>query len=113
MIYTLCLIFATMLASGQILFKSAANYINEHINEGILIAALSWQMLAAVTVYASATILWIYILTRIPLSVAYPFSLAGSAIVVIASSLIYSEPMTIKYIIGISMIFGGLILINY
>ena len=56
--------------------------------EGIILAMQVPWLYAALLVYAIATVTWLYILQRIPLSMAYPFSALSMIIVPLASTLI-------------------------
>ena len=105
---TLCLIFATGLAVGQILMKLAATRIHEDVSQNFVFALLSPPLLAALTLYAVVTALWLFILTKLPLSTAYPFSLLGSAIVPILAYLILRDPLTVKYFAGLFLVLTGL-----
>ena len=104
---------------GQILFKKTALSISLSMGsnnslglfEG-LIKALSvpWLYLA-LCVYALATVFWLYLLQRIPLSLAYPFSAFAMVIVPIAAVLIFGERLNWSYWVGVSLIVIGIIII--
>lgn len=113
--------FAFLMSSGQMLFKktaiSIANY-SENIGEaaGIIdsvIRALQipWFYLALV-VYGLATVLWLYILQRIPLSIAYPFSALAMLVVPIFSFLIFKEKLSYSYFMGSILIVSGIVIIS-
>lgn len=108
--YTLALIFALSLVLGQILFKIAANQKN-HEGEALSLLPLlfSWPMIAACTLYALTTILYVYLLQQIPLSRAYLFSIAGAAIVPFLAILIFKEDFSIKYVVGLALVLSGLV----
>ena len=75
--------FAFLMSTGQMLFKKTAISITNLSKEigdpvGIIESIfraiqIPWFYMALLT-YGLATILWLYILQRIPLSVAYPFT---------------------------------------
>jgi len=113
--------FAFLMSSGQMLFKktaiSIANY-SKNIGEaaGIIdsvIRALQipWFYLALV-VYGLATVLWLYILQRIPLSIAYPFSALAMLVVPIFSFLIFKEKLSYSYFMGSILIVSGIVIIS-
>ena len=111
--------FTCLMSLGQILFKKTALSISLSMGsnnslgliEG-LIKALSvpWLYLA-LCVYALATVFWLYLLQRIPLSLAYPFSAFAMVIVPIAAVLIFGERLTWSYWVGVSLIIVGIIII--
>src|SRR3954468_22501181 len=96
LVYIFCCIFGVALATGQLMFKFAAADIS---------AAAVWRaalfspwLVGALALYGLTTALWIFILTQMPLSKAYPFSLLGSAIVPILAYLVLSEALPPLYI---------------
>jgi drug/metabolite transporter (DMT)-like permease len=76
---------------------------------GLLLRLIS-IFLFALTIYATATILWILALKRVELSVAYPFMALAFFIVPIAGFLFLGESLTIKTFLGAALIIAGLII---
>jgi multidrug transporter EmrE-like cation transporter len=105
--YVLLTTFALMLAGGQVLFKKAAIA----AGAGPLWAGIvnSWTV-AALALYAAATVLWIAILRTTPLSQAYPFAALGFVIVPLASTLVFAETLSPRYGIGVMCIVAGILL---
>lgn len=108
--------FTFLMSLGQVLFKKTALSLSVNSNnlgliEG-LIKALSvpWLYLA-LCVYALATIFWLYLLQRIPLSLAYPFSALAMVIVPIIAMLVFGERLNWSYWLGVLFIFTGIIII--
>ncbi len=111
--------FAFLMSLGQILFKKTALSISDTLNseqalgliDGILKAlSVPWLYLA-LSVYGLATIFWLYILQRIPLPLAYPFSALAMVIVPIAASFIFGDKLTWSYWLGVFLIFSGIVII--
>jgi len=102
----LCIGFGVSLAIGQILFKAAALAIDPAGG-----AFLSPALFAAVSIYGCSTVVWIFILTKLPLNVAYPFSLLGSGLVPILAYFFFGEVITVKMMVGLVMVLGGLLVI--
>jgi drug/metabolite transporter (DMT)-like permease len=107
----LCLGFAVALPAGQMLFKFAADH-SRAIQGGLvqkvvfnppLIAAFAW--------YGLTALLWFYILTRVPLSAAYPFSILGSALVPILAWVLFRETISPQVWLGFAIMLGGFTLI--
>jgi drug/metabolite transporter (DMT)-like permease len=111
--------FTFLMSIGQILFKKTALSISLSMGSnnslGLidgLIKALSVPWLyIALCVYALATVFWLYLLQRIPLSLAYPFSAFAMVIVPIAAVLIFGERLNWSYWVGASFIIIGIIII--
>jgi len=111
MIYILCVIFSVSLAVGQLLFKLSANQIGKTFPTDGILSILSPYLLSALALYGATTVLWVYILTKLPLSIAYPFSLAGAAIVIGLSAIVLGESISTKQLLGMVIIFFGLLII--
>ena len=111
--------FTFLMSIGQILFKKTALSISLSMGSnnslGLidgLIKALSVPWLyIALCVYALATVFWLYLLQRIPLSLAYPFSAFAMVIVPIVAVLIFGERLNWSYWVGVSFIIIGIIII--
>lgn len=105
---TLALLLGTilLLAGGQILFKFAA--------AGLQIdnprTLLSWQLLAALTIYGIATLMWLVVLTRLPLSVAFPFYGLTFLLVPMLAALFLGEVFRVQTLIGGLVIMVGVVI---
>jgi drug/metabolite transporter (DMT)-like permease len=105
------LCFPAAMAAGQILFKRAALQIAPGAGGSWLIeVARLPAMWAAVALYAGATLLWVRILTTVPLSRAYPFAALAFVLVPAAGYLFFHEPITIRYALGTALIVVGVII---
>ena len=103
---------AIALAAGQLLFKSTAVRL-----KGLPLAALLRNIAflpsfyAACLIYAAATVLWVWILTKVPLSTAYPFVGLSFIVVALTSWLFFGEIPTVRGCIGMLMVAVGVALI--
>lgn len=98
------------MAAGQLLFKVAANDIAGKAEGSLLQAMTSRWLLLAIAVYAAATALWILVLTREPLSRAYPFVLAGALLVPLLAGPLFGERLPPSYWIGLIAVLIGIYL---
>ena len=111
--------FTFLMSLGQILFKKTALSISLSMGsnsslgliEGIIKALSVPWLYMALCVYALATVFWLYILQRIPLSLAYPFSAFAMVIVPIVAVLIFGERLTWSYWVGVLFIIIGIFII--
>lgn len=104
---TLALVIVTilLLALGQVLFKFAASDINlSHPKTWI-----SLWLVSALVAYGVATVAWLIVLSRIPLSVAFPFYGLIFLIVPVMAWLVLKEPIRLKVILGGLLILAGVI----
>jgi drug/metabolite transporter (DMT)-like permease len=103
---------AFTLATGQVLFKLAAVQLPSKSPLGsLLIACLNWHMLLALVVYGIATGLWVYLLRDVPLTRAYPFLALAFAVVPFAGWVVFSEPISLRYWMGLGIMLAGLYLV--
>ena len=105
----LCL-FVVTLAGGQVLFKVTAD---RAAGPGFL-TALPQQpaFYAALFLYGAAAILWIWVLTRVQLSYAYPFAAGAMVLVPLLASYFFGDELTTRFWIGTALIVSGMLIIN-
>jgi undecaprenyl phosphate-alpha-L-ara4N flippase subunit ArnE len=97
-----------LLAAGQILFKrTAARIVGLPMPEQLLALLVQPSFYTACVLYAAATVLWVSLLTHIPLSDAYPFVALSFVIVPVASWWFFGEPLGLGYWTGIGLIVAG------
>lgn len=107
----LCAGFALALPLGQIMFKWAAIY-NERLSGPIPIRlATNLPLLTAFAWYGLTALFWFYILTRVPLSMAYAFSVVGSGLVPLVAWLIFKEPIGWRFAAGYLLMLTGFMVI--
>jgi drug/metabolite transporter (DMT)-like permease len=106
----LLVIYAAGMSTGQILFKMAALRVGEAGNHFI---GLIWNgyFLAAALLYAGYALLWVWILTFVPLSRAYPFVALAFAITPLIGGFLFGEVITTRLVVGLLFVLGGLILV--
>ncbi len=102
--------FTIMLAAGQLLFKKVGLQLQGSqpatAVQNILAAP---EIYAALALYGAATILWIWILSRVPLSRAYPYVALGVVLVPLASILVFGERIRPAFWLGAALIVAGII----
>ena len=97
-----------LLAVGQLLFKrTATRLVGLPMPEQLLALQVQTSFYAAGLLYAAATVLWVWLLTYIPLSAAYPFVALSFVIVPVASWWFFGEPLDLQYWTGIGWIVAG------
>jgi drug/metabolite transporter (DMT)-like permease len=109
----LCL-FGLLLASGQVLFKLAGRD-TAVIRQWSDLPGLfgSHWLWVALIVYGIATLLWVVLLQRVPLSKAYPFAALGFVLVPAAAWWLFGERITPHYLVGAALIVTGIITISF
>lgn len=107
----LCAGFSIALPIGQTLFKSAALY-NEKLSGPLVMRLVTnWPLIGAFAWYGLTALFWFYILTRVPLSLAYAFSIVGSGLVPLVAWLVFKEPMGWRYAAGYALMLMGFLVI--
>jgi drug/metabolite transporter (DMT)-like permease len=109
---TLLLAYAAGMAAGQILFKLAAVRAGAGLSVERVVGLFgNGFFLAALVLYAVLAILWVWILTFTPLSRAYPFVAVAFAVTPLLGALVFAEPFSARLLVGIAVVFCGLLLI--
>ena len=96
----LCGGFSLALPVGQTLFKFAA--VNNARLQGPLLVKLvtNAPLWGAFAWYGLTALFWFYILTRVPLSTAYAFSIVGSGLVPVVAWWVFKEPLDWRFVVG-------------
>lgn len=107
----LCAGFAVALPIGQTLFKWAAQ-VNTRLTGNLAVRLLSnGPLLGAFAWYGVTALFWFYILTRVPLSTAYVFSILGSGLVPLVAWLVFKEPIGWRFAAGYALMLAGFLVI--
>lgn len=69
------------------------------------------KVMTGLICYAGSTLLWLVALSRANLNFVYPFTALTFVLVMLASGIIFSEPVTLQKIVGFVLISGGIILV--
>src|SRR5215208_2960471 len=90
--------------AGQTFLKGGA------ARQNFLEQVWDWRSLIGLMLYASAAMLFMYALRRIPFSVAVPFTALSYVGAALTGHLLYSEPLGLRHCAGIGLIAAGVIL---
>lgn len=103
-------VFTTSLAIGQVMFKQVGLAIRGRPPLDSALDILSHHAFyLALSIYAFSTFLWIWILSRVPLSQAYPWVAVGVAIVPLMGWYIFGERIKPAFWLGVLLIVLGII----
>ena len=112
----LLLLFAVLAAAGgQLMLKHGMTGVAAAVERdggSVLIRAITapWVW-AGLVVFGISALAWLTTLSRVPLSVAYPFNALGLLTIVGASVLILHEKVTPMGWLGVALVAGGLVLV--
>jgi len=103
-----------ILAAGQLLFRKAALSTPPLSTvDGLLRLIRNPVFLFALLLYGAATLLWVSVLQRVPLSRAYPFMALGFVVVPAAAMLSGGEPLSSRLVSGLALVIAGLLVIGW
>lgn len=104
-------LYSILLTVGQAMFKLASLQLHSKFTTPLQLAKQLLGtpiFLAGCLVYALSTIIWVGLLSRLPLSEAYPLVIAISIILTTSLGIaIFKEPLTFDKIIGLLVISAG------
>ncbi|MGA6939248.1 MAG: hypothetical protein WB041_28290, partial [Pseudolabrys sp.] len=107
--------YAGGMSAGQLLFKMAANsYGTANVGTGERLLALFCNpyFLSALVLYSGLALLWVWILSFTPLSRAYPFVALAFALTPLLAGSLFGEAISLRLIIGLLLILGGLFFVS-
>jgi drug/metabolite transporter (DMT)-like permease len=105
--------YAAGMAGGQLLFKAAALRVPSQgtIAERLLALGHNAYFIAALVAYLGLSFVWVWLLRFTPLSRAYLFVALSFALVPLAASLTFGEPLSLRFLVGAVLMVCGLILV--
>jgi len=107
--YAALVLFALLMTTGQLLFKQAAVAGGEG---GLLRAVTSSWMAGAVALYGAASVLWVWVLGMVPLSVACLYGALAYVLIPLCSAYLYGETLDAKFALGAVLIVSGVIIVT-
>ena len=70
-------------------------------------------LLSGMFSYGISIILWMIVLSKVNVSLAYPFLSVGYVVPTVLAYLIFKEPLTVQKIFGIAIICLGVVILTY
>ena len=110
--FALIFVSVAMSALGQTCFKAGVTRVSFADGAGVLgkAAALLFSpwVLGGLAFYGIGTVLWLFALRRVDLSLAYPFVSMSFVMVVGAGVVFLGEALTLPKLLGLCLIIAGL-----
>lgn len=114
LIYIIICVF--MSGCGQILLKHGMNGTNLELSSLNIISVFTliknFYVLSGIFVYGTSFVLWLYVLSKVPVSYAYPFVSLSYPLVLILSNFFLREPLSKGLWIGVFCILMGTTIIG-
>lgn len=99
------------LSLGQLLFKlAAASHVTRHADNRWLMLVVNPWLIAGGALYAGLTMLWVWLLGRVPLSIAFPFYALAFVFTPLLAYAVLGETVNRSYVAGVVLILAGLVL---
>ncbi|REE56476.1 EamA-like transporter family protein [Paenibacillus taihuensis] len=104
-----------MLVSGQFLWKYGLMQREKPFESirTIIEVILSPYIIGGLFIYGCATVLWLFILTRVDLSLAYPIQSLAYIISIIGAYYFFGESLSMLKIVGCLLILAGVACIGF
>jgi multidrug transporter EmrE-like cation transporter len=102
-------------ATGQVMLKHGMQIATSRAADSgsslALRAATTPWVLLGLVVFGISAIAWLAALSKVPLSVAYPFNAVGYLVILLASILVLHERANVLTWVGSLMVVSGLVLV--
>ena len=102
-------------ATGQLMLKHGMTGVAASVSKDggqlLVKAATSGWVLGGLAVFGMSALAWLTTLSRVPLSVAYPFNAIGLLIIIGTSVVVLHERVSPLAWLGVLMVAGGLVLV--
>ena len=105
-IHALLLLSSFSAAAGQILLKQGAT------GRSALIAFINPWVGGGLALYGVGTMIWIFALSRAPLTLVYPYTALTFVLVYLTGVLFFGEAAPRLAVVGVGRVLLGLLLIN-
>jgi len=106
--------FPCFIALGQVLFKlTAAHAIGKSAGAALGSVIAQPVFYGALAVYALGTLMWLWILSRYSLTIAYPFAAIALVAVPLLEVLFFGVHTTAPYWIGLALVVCGVLLVTH
>jgi multidrug transporter EmrE-like cation transporter len=118
-LFSLILISVSLSASAQLLLKlgmSSAHVqqmlMHERLLQTVWVVASNVQVIVGLGLYALGAMVWLLVLARVDVSLAYPFVGLGFILTMALGGLVLHEPVGVARFIGTAMVVLGVCLVS-
>jgi len=113
MIWIVFIIYVLLSATGLLLIKMGTSDTSLVLQEGFFNLQTSPKFIIGLIIYICSFILSIYVIKHMKLSLFYPIATGSILLLVcVLSFLIIKESIGLYQVIGIALIFGGIVFLN-
>ena len=110
--FVILLSFPAIMSVGQIMFREAAVKFSGKVVTELMLGLLRTPLFhGALAFYAIATVLWVWLLSRYPLALAYPIAVLAIVFTPLIDKFFFHQHLPSAYWPGLALIIGGVIVI--
>lgn len=117
--FSLILVSVLLSSAAQIVLKGGMSSLSGPLTAAqgdtlrtVITIALNWRVLTGLTIYFASAVVWLLVLARIPVGLAYPFVGLGFVITMLLAWLIRGETPSINQVVGTLTICLGVYLMS-
>ena len=113
MVYVLAIISIMLGAVGQFILKLVAGELQT--GSGIWqlgLSMLNLKMILAIACFVTSMLMWIFVLRKLELSIAYPMVSLGYVFVMLLSFYFLQEQLYLTKLLGTGLIVSGVVVLN-
>lgn len=108
----LVLLVCLFLVASQLLLKPTTEHFRQGVStEAVISFFLDVRLWLAVVSVLIGAFIWLYVLSQVPLSTAYPLISFSYVMMIGAAWYFYDEPITVAKVMGVILICGGVYLL--
>lgn len=102
-----------LLVGGQLLWKTGMNKLDTAKGESVVTLLWSPHIWGGLVLYGIATVMWLYVLKKLPLSLAYPLQSLAYVLGMVAAVYLFHETVPLQRWIGAAIILIGVIVLAW
>lgn len=105
-VHALLLLSTLSAAGGQLMLKEGAT------GRATAMAFVNPWLAGGLAFYVLGALLWIFALSKAPLTLVYPYTALTFVIVYVSGAILFGEIVPPRALAGVGLVLGGLLLIN-
>lgn len=113
MVYLVLFVNIALLVTGQTVWKLGLEQAGGLRLDNLLPVLFSPLILLGIAIYGLATVLWLYVLSRLPLSLAYPLQSIAFLLGLVVAMLVFKESVPPNRWVGAAIILGGITVLSW
>jgi drug/metabolite transporter (DMT)-like permease len=113
MVYLILLLNIVLLVAGQTIWKLGLEKAGGLDAGNWLQVMFSPLIMLGILIYGAATVLWLYVLSRLPISVAYPLQSFAFVLAMLIALFFFKESIPVNRWIGTAVILAGISILSW